>query len=585
MRRQILGLGTIALLSLSISACSNEAQNNGRDADVSGVESLMTTKQSIINGDRVSGKDYNSTVSIFIQYGSMRDASCTGTLIAPNYVLTASHCISDCIDHRTGKSNDVSSERPYMRVGIGNSVESLEKVYEIAEFIAHPNFVCSPSDIRNDVALLRLKQHVPSSVAVPVAPLPDSLQLTAQEAEQNKIQGTHVGFGLTNPNNDYSSGVKYKADDDIIAVCPLSGTQSSHCRSVDLPQGFIYSHMETKSVNTCRGDSGGPFFVERDGTTYVAGITSWGEEGCQGWGAMTNVTDYYRSFILPNTGTAIRDEICDDGVDNNDDGRIDCKDPQCQQDLFCQPEICNDGIDNNGNELVDCKDPQCKDSIYCQPEICNDGTDNNANGLVDCADPQCKDSIYCQPEICNDGIDNNENELVDCKDPQCEASIYCQPEDCFNGIDDNGDGLIDCQDPLCSQLQRCQPEICNDGIDNNGNGLIDCKDPQCFKSEYCAVEICDDGIDNNGNGLIDCQDIQCATKPICMKEICNDGTDNNGDGLIDCDDPQCANASACKVASNCSATPIKSQHSPMPLAFILGLGIAIGVARRKKTEI
>lgn len=183
MRRQILGLGTIALLSLSISACSNEAQNNGHDADVSGVESLMTTKQSIINGERVSGKDYNSTVSIFLQYGSMRSASCTGTLIAPNYVLTASHCISDCIDHRTGESNNVSSERPYMRVGIGNSVESLEKVYEIAEFIAHPNFVCYPSDIRNDVALLRLKQHVPSSVAVPVAPLPDSLQLTAKEAE------------------------------------------------------------------------------------------------------------------------------------------------------------------------------------------------------------------------------------------------------------------------------------------------------------------------------------------------------------------------------------------------------------------
>ena len=44
MRRQILGLGTIALLSLSISACSNEAQNNGHDADVSGGESLMTTR-------------------------------------------------------------------------------------------------------------------------------------------------------------------------------------------------------------------------------------------------------------------------------------------------------------------------------------------------------------------------------------------------------------------------------------------------------------------------------------------------------------------------------------------------------------
>jgi len=53
------------------------------------------------------------------------------------------------------------------------------------------------------------------------------------------------------------------------------------------------------------------------------------------------------------------------------------------------PEICNDGIDNDGDGLVDCADTDCADSPLCKKEICGDCIDNDGNGLTDYDDPAC----------------------------------------------------------------------------------------------------------------------------------------------------------------------------------------------------
>ena len=580
MKRNILALSLIALSTLSFAACGSDTLNPNGALDDIDVAQLTAKKQPIINGTRVTGNEYSAAVTIYLDVYGDRSTSCTGTLIAPNYVLTASHCISNCLEEN-GEQDDIYSYRPYMRVGVGNSVNSLKASYKIAEFIEHPDFYCTSNKIENDIALIRLTKNVPSSVAVPVMPFTDQMELTAKEVDEDKVHGTHVGFGLTAPYDDYSSGVKFKADNTLYAVCSLFEEKSKYCPRIQKPEGFIYIDPSITNVGMCSGDSGGPFFVERDGTLYVAGVASWGTNNCMGVSAMTNVSDYFQSFILPHTN--IPYEKCNNGVDDNGDGRADCDDPQCSQARVCQPEICDDKIDNNDDDLVDCDDPQCSQARVCQPEICNDGVDNNDNALVDCKDPQCTTSIYCQPEICNDKIDNNGNGLVDCDEPQCAASLYCQPEDCFNGIDDNADGLVDCDDPLCDQQIQCQPEICDDGIDNNGDGLVDCKDPQCSSVERCTIEICDDGTDNNGNGLVDCDDPQCTKEPSCMQEICDDGEDNNGDGLVDCEDPQCADSSKCEVKSDCAATPLRTQNPSIPLALALGVGLAAFVVRRRRT--
>ncbi len=56
---------------------------------------------------------------------------------------------------------------------------------------------------------------------------------------------------------------------------------------------------------------------------------------------------------------------CDDGIDNEPDGLIDCADPDCQAEQICIEQNCSDGIDNEMDGLIDCVDPDCQTNISC----------------------------------------------------------------------------------------------------------------------------------------------------------------------------------------------------------------------------
>jgi len=53
-------------------------------------------------------------------------------------------------------------------------------------------------------------------------------------------------------------------------------------------------------------------------------------------------------------------------------------------------EICDDGIDNDGDGLLDCEDGDCVYNGACVGETaCDDGLDNDADGRTDCMDDDC----------------------------------------------------------------------------------------------------------------------------------------------------------------------------------------------------
>nr|WKN36295.1 gliding motility-associated C-terminal domain-containing protein [Tunicatimonas sp. TK19036] len=124
-------------------------------------------------------------------------------------------------------------------------------------------------------------------------------------------------------------------------------------------------------------------------------------------------------------------------------------------------ENCNNGVDDDGDGLIDCKDGDCINAPSCIlertegvvngiPINCNDGIDNDGDGLADCNDPKCQTT--CSGEICNDGIDNDGDGLIDCQDRDeisgCKASVFCE-NDCGDGIDNDGDGFYDYYDGDC----------------------------------------------------------------------------------------------------------------------------------------
>lgn len=184
-------------------------------------------------------------------------------------------------------------------------------------------------------------------------------------------------------------------------------------------------------------------------------------------------------------------------------------------------EVCDDGIDNDHNGLVDCSDfrscrcdtPNENDPYAGRERDCRDGLDDDGDGRVDCYDEDCWDvcsgAEYAAPapvaakeRRCDDGIDNDGDGLVDCQDLDCShlcvVPPYAAPRpiarreyDCFDGMDDDGDGAVDCEDvdciAVCQGAEYAAPvhsfeTNCRDGIDNDADGLTDWADPDCQPS-------------------------------------------------------------------------------------------------------
>ncbi len=105
-------------------------------------------------------------------------------------------------------------------------------------------------------------------------------------------------------------------------------------------------------------------------------------------------------------------EVCNDGVDNDGDGAVDCHDSDCATDASCP--ACGNGVidpseDCDGAEIggVSCTD------------IGYDG------GVLGCT-PGCEfDESVCADEVCDDGIDNDLDGFVDCQDSDCAARASC----------------------------------------------------------------------------------------------------------------------------------------------------------------
>ena len=55
-------------------------------------------------------------------------------------------------------------------------------------------------------------------------------------------------------------------------------------------------------------------------------------------------------------------------------------------------------------------------------EICDDGEDNDLDGYADCEDSDCVDACV---EICDDGEDNDQDGSIDCDDDECSGDSAC----------------------------------------------------------------------------------------------------------------------------------------------------------------
>lgn len=262
-------------------------------------DDLSSRRDAIINGERCGPETHPTTVGIILDgelgtgRGTMplRAAQCTGTLIAPDVVLAAAHCVDSRILPYVMYGATIEREDYYVSftddltdVGGENGGPLPDDAIKARDWVWgtgwHPNNfagdVSGPGNFK-DIALIFLDE--------PVTHVQPMLLITAEEAAQ-LAEGREVeisGYGQTRPaRNQWDqppSGEK---------VCGTSfiGDLGTHEMQIGGDQS---------STRKCHGDSGGPTYfdvaTEFTNKRRVIGITShaYDESDCAKGGVDTRV--------------------------------------------------------------------------------------------------------------------------------------------------------------------------------------------------------------------------------------------------------------------------------------------------------
>lgn len=246
-------------------------------------------------------------------------------------------------------------------------------------------------------------------------------------------------------------------------------------------------------------------------------------------------------------------ELCNDGIDNDEDGLVDCED-----DSACSP----DNPSFNVNQPGGCDD---RPSLIRVNDIVGDAMysiDNGdsfqesneflnlpagdytvlimKNGVMSCSEgfpirleqEECRENT---DELCSDGVDNDEDGLMDCMDSDCvaliEEIIVVAPISCPDFSDGS---IIVGLDPTRYQISGDGGASYESGTTLSGltagsyelsviNILSGCEsffgeNPITIENgATCPPEagFCDDGLDNDFDGLIDCADEDCIGDVTC----------------------------------------------------------------------
>lgn len=218
----------ICIFLLASCGGDGEADNAGKCSALDLTESV-TAK--IVNGTQCGTLNKSPVVAILRNTPDGRTGLCSGTMLSPNKVLTAAHCLE-------GASS--------IDILFGTSTDKFAFV-AASSWNIHPTF--SRANFTDDVGIV----HSPVSLPVP------NLPILTSKAPKIGDKVSIFGYGTTS--GGASIDGKLRA-----GSMTIGGVDSSR----------IYAYFDASTSNTCSGDSGGPMLLQVGDQQALIGTTSYG---------------------------------------------------------------------------------------------------------------------------------------------------------------------------------------------------------------------------------------------------------------------------------------------------------------------
>ncbi|MBW1870535.1 MAG: trypsin-like serine protease [Deltaproteobacteria bacterium] len=478
--------------------------------------------RSIINGEPDNRLSHMAVVAVFNGWGL-----CSGTLISKRVVMTAGHCVENV--------------NPANFLVLFGSDTGAAFSRRVAEASLHTNY--DPGGGQTpafDIALLLLSSSPPPGIS-PIPHLPNTMALTDADLGSPL---DFVGFGQ---DENGTTGFKLSVVNDLDFICLDAGG----CAFGFHPAQRYTICYDQSPGGPCSGDSGGPAIIVRNSKEYVAGITSYGSEGCLVYGCSTKVdefTSYINDFIAGRLG-----EDCSQNED--------CRSNHCANDVCCE-DACLDSCKS-------CALPGSAGNCQAVPDgtPCPDGDKCNGNEICDSEgvcqpgeDLVCADSNVCSSDSCfpaSGCVFNQVPNGTPCdNDNMCDGRETCDFGYCASGEIPDCDDQNPCTTDSCDQQQGCVNVVLADGTPcGDGNcGSKECQAGECVTSE---LQSCDD--------LDPCTRDECDPDVGCINEPWPDGM-KCGECLV-CENQRCVDDPDCARAGGCSCNATSQAASKSWLLF------------------